>query len=183
MKQMSLTGIAIQSRDIPNDVFLTPQELAKKLIEKTDIEPYYSLYDPFKGEGAFFDNYPPQNQKEWAEIEKGRDFFESNEKFDFIISNPPFSKLTDVLIHSTNICKIGFGYIMPSYSLSFSRIMKMKNYGFQIRKMVYFENPKEWKLGFQMVYVVFMKDYSGNQEIEVILPNDYNDSIQTKLNF
>lgn len=180
MSQLNIFGNKVKHREIPNDVFYTPPDLAKKLIEITDITPDLHLYDPFMGEGVFYDNYPAENTKKWAEITKGRDFFQDNEKIDFIISNPPFSMLTDILIHSSNICRSGFGYIMPSYALSYSRIMKIREYGFSISKIVYFENPKEWKIGFQMIYVIFDKT-SKNQEIITILPDNHNLTIQKKL--
>ena len=40
----------------------TNPELAKKLIKYVDIEPHQILLDPFKGRGAFYDNYPEKNK-------------------------------------------------------------------------------------------------------------------------
>ena len=149
----------IKQREVANDVFYTPKELAIQLINQIDYSKNDYLYDPFLGQGAFYDNFN-HDLKEWAEIDQGRDFFsyEPTNKIDWIISNPPFSILTDVLIHSTNICSKGFAYIMPTYSLSYSRINLMSLYGFELTKIVFFQNPKSWEIGFQMCYVVFEKN-------------------------
>ena len=47
---------------------------------------------------------------------------------------------------------------MPTYSLSYSRINLMSLYGFELTKIVFFQNPKSWEIGFQMCYVVFEKN-------------------------
>jgi len=73
----------------------TPRELAKQLIESVEMLPTDRLLEPFAGNGAFYDNFPIANPKDWAEIEKGRDFFEYNGKCDIIITNPPFFTIPD----------------------------------------------------------------------------------------
>jgi hypothetical protein len=70
----------------------TPATLARDLISTLSsvIEPTDTLYEPFKGEGAFYDNFPRGNPKDWAEITKGRDFRTHETTYDWVISNPPF---------------------------------------------------------------------------------------------
>lgn len=69
----------------------TPKELAKDIVEKYDF--LFSdgdvLYEPFKGEGAFYEVFPTRCQKIYAEIVEGKDYKEE-ETFDWVISNPPF---------------------------------------------------------------------------------------------
>ncbi|MGL5752184.1 MAG: hypothetical protein ACRCXT_16745 [Paraclostridium sp.] len=50
------------------------------------------------------------------DIAKGQDFFNYNEKVDYIISNPPFSILTEVLEHSFKISD-NVIYLIPLYKL------------------------------------------------------------------
>lgn len=68
----------------------TPAALAKDLIATLPLLPTDKLYEPFKGEGAFYDNFPEANPKDWAEITKGRDFRTHETTYDWVISNPPF---------------------------------------------------------------------------------------------
>ena len=66
----------------------TPRELAEKLVALVDYEKNDIFYEPFRGEGAFYDIMP--EPKLWSEIEQGFDFFDFNFDVDHIISNPPF---------------------------------------------------------------------------------------------
>jgi hypothetical protein len=68
----------------------TPEELAKALIAKLPIQPTDWLYEPFKGEGAFFNNFPQANPKDWSEIKFGRDYKDYQLPYDWVITNPPF---------------------------------------------------------------------------------------------
>lgn len=68
----------------------TPKDLAKELLTHLSIQPTDRLYEPFKGEGAFFDNFPVVNPKDWSELEQGRDYSEYSEEYDWVITNPPF---------------------------------------------------------------------------------------------
>jgi hypothetical protein len=68
----------------------TPKELAKKLIEHIDFSDNDLILEPFKGEGAFYDNLPNNIRKDWCEIEQGRDYKDYIENIDWVVSNPPF---------------------------------------------------------------------------------------------
>lgn len=73
----------------------TPVELAKKLITRVQLEDGDTLLEPFKGNGAFYDNFPAGHNKDWYEIDDGKDFFTCADMFDVIITNPPFRIETD----------------------------------------------------------------------------------------
>lgn len=66
----------------------TPEELCKKLIQLTPFEPNDRVYEPFRGEGNFYNHLPEYVVKQWSEIEDGRDFKDFNEEYDWVISNP-----------------------------------------------------------------------------------------------
>jgi hypothetical protein len=68
----------------------TPSELATDLIGQLTIEPTDRLYEPFKGEGAFYNNFPTTNPKDWSEITDGRDYKDYTGEYDWVITNPPF---------------------------------------------------------------------------------------------
>jgi hypothetical protein len=68
----------------------TPVELCKDLINFIPIEPNDKIYEPFKGEGSFYNSFPTVNPKDWSEIEQGRDFKDYTGDYDWVITNPPF---------------------------------------------------------------------------------------------
>lgn len=68
----------------------TPVELAKKLLTRVSLDDGDTLLEPFKGDGAFYDNFPADHVKDWYEIQEGKDFFTCNDMYDVIITNPPF---------------------------------------------------------------------------------------------
>lgn len=68
----------------------TPKKLAADLIGLLPIEPTDKLYEPFKGEGAFYDAFPATNPMDWSEITQGRDYKDYEGDYDWVITNPPF---------------------------------------------------------------------------------------------
>lgn len=160
MFQNTLNGI--QVRSTPNDIFYTPEDLAIFLIEQLDIKDNETLCDPFKGKGAFYNNFPKNNEKYWFEIKEGKDFFSNKKYYDWIISNPPFSMTTKILEFTCLYSKIGFAYLLPTYQISYSRLKNIEKYGFYLNKLIYFENPKKWKIGFQMAFFIFTKNRSNS---------------------
>jgi len=89
----------------------TPKELAKELLTYLSLKPDDILLEAFKGEGAFYDNFPEINKKLWAEKEEGVDYTEITEPFDWIITNPPFRLETDGKRVNS------FWYLLDYYSL------------------------------------------------------------------
>jgi hypothetical protein len=68
----------------------TPPEAAKDLLAKIAFDPTDTLYEPFRGEGSFYDNFPEGNPKEWSEIKEERDYKDFTGSYDWVITNPPF---------------------------------------------------------------------------------------------
>ena len=150
-------GNKIQYENETNDELYTPSSLSKRFIELMEIPSSDNCLDPFYGTGSFFNNFIDNEKNGFCEINVGKDFFKYNIKHDWIISNPPFSQLTKVLEHTCSLSIKGFGYVMPAYSLSSSRIKKVNLNGFYIDKIIHFTNPKHWGIGFQMFFVVFTR--------------------------
>jgi hypothetical protein len=68
----------------------TPNDLARDLINLLPLKPGDTILEPFKGEGAFYDNFPADCHKDWCEITEGRDYKTHQGTADWVISNPPF---------------------------------------------------------------------------------------------
>ena len=128
-------GHTIKHRQKPNDVIYTPRDLAKTLVDKIPIGEKDSLYDPFKGGGAFFDHFPEKQTKVWSEIEQGRDFFEYDIKVDWCISNPPWSMVDKVLEHTCEISRKGFAYLLNNHGCTPRRLEICEEAGFGLTQM------------------------------------------------
>ena len=70
----SAISTAIKKREIPNNVFITPLNLAKNHIDMIEYIPYDIWYDPFKNTGNYYNQFPNEN-KLWTEIIDDKDFF------------------------------------------------------------------------------------------------------------
>lgn len=67
----------------------TPEDCAKDLIAFCPLQSGDKVIEPFKGEGAFYNNFPTNIIKDWAELEQNKDYTELND-YDWVITNPPF---------------------------------------------------------------------------------------------
>ena len=67
----------------------TPEKLAIELIKKIPLEKSDVVLEPFKGEGAFYNNFP-ECKKEYCEIAEGKDYKDYTGKIDWCLTNPPF---------------------------------------------------------------------------------------------
>ena len=72
-----------------NDIVMTPSRFAKEIIDY--FNPSGLILEPCRGDGGFYNNF--LKPKEWCEITEGKDFFDFNEKVDWIITNPPYSQM------------------------------------------------------------------------------------------
>ena len=164
----------IRHRDTAQDVFRTPNRLARSLIQKVPFKPGDVLCDAFAGENyrPFYDNYPENTIRYWMEKKVGSDAFRCTDTFDWIITNPPFSKLNNVMEYSTWACRKGFAYILPNHSLSYRRISMVERRGFQISRLVSFPNPKGWNIGFSHMFVIWTRNEAallgGYEEHKVV---------------
>ncbi len=133
---MANTGHKIKYRSKSQDKFYTPVELATLLIGLVPITIGDTLCDPFRGRGAFFDNFPKGHQKNWAEIDDGRDFFDLPEKsYDWLISNPPYSNLDEVIEKSVKVARKGFAYLLLGHAITPKRLEAIKIAGFGLTKI------------------------------------------------
>lgn len=169
-------GNEIQHRDQANDIFITPSNLARKLIEEVPISPGDVLCDAFAGllgNQPFRENYPEDNVSYFMEIREGLDAFSCTDQWDWIVTNPPFSDINRVLEYSTWSCRKGFAYILPNHGLSYRRIKMCEERGFKICRLISFPNPGEWNIGFSHLFVIWLKT-------SIQLPSLLNTIDQTK---
>ena len=125
----------IKARETPADVFYTPKLLVEEIMNLIDFKKDEKVLDGFHGKGVFFDNYPDHVEKDFCEIEVGVDFFEYSGETDWCVSNPPYSILNKVLEKTCGLVKVGFGYLLHFHALTHSRLRKLEERGFYLRKL------------------------------------------------
>lgn len=84
----------------PNDKFYTPDWVAKDMVEF--FHPYGEILEPCKGEGVFLKYLP---EAHWCEIDEGRDFFQWTKPVTWIITNPPYSILTEFFLQALMVAE------------------------------------------------------------------------------
>lgn len=159
----SETSRNIQKRDNPNDIFITPLDLAKNHIDMIEPIPSELWLDTCKNNGSYYNQYPSNVQKDYCEILEGKDFFEYQGNPSVICDNPPYSKLDDwfkkVIELNPRIysCLIGVG------NLTARRIEWFFNAGYGITKL---KMLKVWKWYGMSYIVVFEKNKKSIMAID-----------------
>ena len=126
----------------------TPKDLAKTLVEMCPIEENDIVIEPFKGEGAFYDAFPQNCRKEWAEITEGKDYKDITRAYDWVITNPPFRLQTHqtkrinsfwlLLDYYAQRARKGIGFLANDRCFSVftpKRIEYLKEMGWEITKI------------------------------------------------
>jgi len=122
----------LKDKNNPNDKKKTPLLLAKRLIDITPLKKGDFVLDPFAGKNAFYNQYPSWVKKDWCEIDQDRDFFKWSKEVDWILSNPPYSKINDVFKHSVKIAKKGIGLLIGIINITPKRLKILRNNGFGV---------------------------------------------------
>jgi len=142
-----------------NDVVMTPEYLAKALIEH--FKPAGKILEPCKGSGNFL-KYLPSNSL-WCEISEGKDFMEFDEKVDWIITNPPWSKIRPFIQKSLEVSD-NFVFLTTIVHLWMkARLRDIHQAGFGIKEIALLDTPKNFpQSGFQLGAFHIQKGYSGS---------------------
>ena len=141
---LSKTGNNIKNRQKPNDVFLTPLALSQKAIDMViDAGQYKTWLDPSRGEGSFFNQFPPSVEKDYCEITEGKDFFEYQKYNDVIIGNPPFSVWDKWLEKTISLKPLVINYVIGCMNLTPRRIEMFNDAGYGITKF-HIVTVKKW---------------------------------------
>jgi hypothetical protein len=170
---MSAQGHSIVKRENPNDIFITPPELANKhiqmVLDLTDNEEMI-WYDPFKNTGNYFNNYPQFEgvKHEWSEILEDRDFFKFNGKVDCIVSNPPYSLMNEVIDKSIALKPQVISFLIGNMNLTPNRIQYFNERGYYLAQL-HFCKIYEW---FSNSFIVSFKR-SVSDYHEGVITNDF----------
>lgn len=158
----------------PNDKVYTPEDIAKDIISRFNLSG--KVLDPFYGKGVFYNNFPDNVEKDYCEIDLGKDFFDYNEHVDWIISNPPYSIYTDVMTHSYEIAD-NIVYLIPLNKIvsSWGRVKELAAYGGVPYIYILPAGKCGFPFGFPACAVYMQKGYTGDTHIEIMQEEDKKD--------
>ena len=153
----------------PNDDIMTPPHIAHFIIKRLPIKKSDVLYDPFRGLGSFYNNFPPENTNFYSEIKEGKDFFQFNKKVDWIISNPPYSTYTEVMKHSYTIAD-NIVYLIPLNKIvsSWGRCVDLEKYGGIVKLWILPASKCGFPFGFPACFVWIKRGYKDKIDYELI---------------
>ncbi len=160
---------------ISNDDVQTPAALCRCLVHH--FRPGGTVLEPCRGEGNFFRELivcPGVAEVLWCEIKEGRDFYQYGGRVDWVLTNPPWSHLSETkakregritfLEKSLQVAGNVVFLITLNHALGLkARYRLLDRYGFGIREVLLLDTPpKPWPQGgFQVGAVHFQRGYSG----------------------
>lgn len=176
---------------------MTPPALAQQIVDHFASQMDGMVLDPARGQGAFLEALKyrhPVTSIRWAEIDAGIDFFDAKnwwgcvmkrdtvkdtkldhvDKFNFIITNPPWEKLLNWWIRGMELAdNVVYLCLVPNVFQKAKR-NAIRNTGFGIKEIVYVKTPPPktpWpQAGFCLGAVHIQRGYKGDIK-ETFLPD------------
>jgi hypothetical protein len=148
----------------PKDIVFTPNWLAKEICEMFPIKG--KILEPCSGDGAFL-KYLPQNT-EWCEISRGINFYDYNQKVDWIVTNPPYSDYNKFLEHSLFLAN-NIVFLVPVAKMfkSIKILSAIFNYGGFVSIHVLPARRAGFPFGFPCGVYYLKRNYRGQTKIEL----------------
>ena len=147
-----------------HDLVMTPPKLAERIVQH--FKPRGRVLDPCRGQGAFYDALCRQRGVEahWCEVAEGRDFFAEHRHYDWIISNPPWSKFRRFLTHAMTIADNVVFLATMTHFVTRARLRDLAHAGFGMVEAVLLDYPpRPWPGGgFQLCAMHVQRGYQGD---------------------
>lgn len=180
MENIKLGGIKFPKKLIPAknkpqaDKVYTPDWLAEAIVNH--YKPWGKCLEACAGGGAFVRAMEKFGVKSinTMEIDDGSDFLEDEfwAKYDFIVTNPPFSKFRAFLKKSMEVADnvVFLCTINHIFGLK-ARLRDIKDAGFYIREVLLCDTPESWPSSGFAVGAVYLSRKRGDCKISHL--NDY----------
>ena len=142
-----------------SDIHFTNVKVASAIVNH--FRPSGRCLEPFKGGGAFLQALPAS--ADWCEVEEGRDFFNWTERVDWIVTNPPFSNMTQVFEHAFSVAE-NCVFLIPisKYWSSLPRLEAASRYGGLV-EIAHLGTGRSigFNIGFPFAAMHFKREYNG----------------------
>lgn len=98
-----------------SDFYETPFSITEQLLEREHFKG--TILEPCSGGGAIMkvllENYMLENLTDYDLDNDGLDFFAETRKYDYIITNPPFSKAHEWILKCKEVAEYKFALLLP----------------------------------------------------------------------
>jgi len=147
------------------DLVFTPTELAASIINHLPLTG--KVLDPSRGAGAFYNQFPAHLDKDYCEITEGKDFFDYDQRVDWVVTNPPWSLMRQFLLHGFKIADNVSYLTTVNHAFTKARINDAKQHDFWLKEILLVDTPKApWpQSGFQLGMITWSKGYNGHTNI------------------
>jgi len=157
------------------DCVQTPIEYAKAIVKH--FNPQGKILEPCKGEGNFLKVLPDDTI--WCEILEGKDFMDYSGKVDWIITNPPYSKMRKFMQKSMDVSDNVVFLTSINHLWLKARLRDVFERSFGIKEIIIFDTPKNFpQSGFQIGCFHLQRGFIGNIKFEIINNPNNSDTIK-----
>uniref|UniRef100_UPI003AA81F31 hypothetical protein n=1 Tax=Thioclava sp. TaxID=1933450 RepID=UPI003AA81F31 len=155
-------GLVPATNDPARDLVMTPPDLAARIIAHFADRMSGHVLDPALGTGALHDQFPDHVERSWCELALGRDFLACSDPVDWIMTNPPWSKLREFTRHAMTISE-NVVWLAPLTNLTTkARLRDLDQQDYGIAELVLIDTPKGWpQSGFQLVAAHIARGHTG----------------------
>ena len=164
-------GKLIPSNSKRDDCVQTPLNYVKVITEH--FKPQGKILEPCRGDGVWYDFLKGYIQKghtlDWCEIHEGEDFMDYDGKVDWIITNPPYSKMRNFMQKAMEVSNNIVFLTSINHLWLKARLRDVFERGFGIKEIVIFNTPKNFpQSGFQFGCFYLCKNYSGDIKFKIL---------------
>lgn len=143
---------------VSNDEVQTPLPLAQMLVGH--FRPRGRVLEPCRGEGNIF-RYLPSGSFA-CEINEGSDFLAWNEKVDWIITNPPWSRVREFLLHAMSVSDNIVFLMTVNHAWTRARVRDVRDCGFGMKEICLVDMPATFpQSGFQLGAMYWQRGWTG----------------------
>ena len=176
---------AIKDRKVAHDVWLTPVEVAKDHINSvadladelnisTPDDYAHKWVDPFRNTGIYYNNFPDEIgdgadwmrvpvEKDWCEIQEGRDALEYDYTDAIVCSNPPYSMINKCLKKMTKDRAQIISILGMTNHITTPRLQMMEDAGYDLMALDFYNVKGYMMTATAMTWV--RKDIAGGHQM------------------
>lgn len=143
---------------VSDDVVQTPPALARLLVHH--FKPRGTVLEPCRGDGNIHRLLPKGSP--WCEIKEGRDFYQWNERVDWILTNPPWSEIRNFLRHGMRVADHIVFLMTINHIWTKARLRDLDESGFGLKEIALLDMPASFpQSGFQLGAVYVRRKWRG----------------------